>query len=164
MTAYAATALTVTAVAATALGAVMTPAVLGAQRAVRCEPAGRIRSVSFDGSPRFDALSMAANIVTRQPGFASRVLHVGTAPCVDTLEVRRDALRLAILHRQAGWFQATVKIRWVEMRASQCLEEVRLMGSVQGPKGTFLGMRRSIRRGSCSKSALEGTKNTKDVP
>jgi len=108
MTAYAATALTVTAVAATALGAVMTPAVLGAQRAVRCEPAGRIRSVSFDGSPHFDALSMAANVVTRQPSFAGRVLHVGTAPCVDTLEVRRDALRLAILHRQAGWFQATV--------------------------------------------------------
>jgi len=79
-----------------------------AQRTTRCEPAARIRSVSFEGSPQFDGLAMAATIVTQQPGFARRVLRLGTAPCVDTLEVRRDALRLAILHRQAGWFQASV--------------------------------------------------------
>ena len=79
-----------------------------AQRAARCEPAERVRAVAFEGSPAFDGITLATNIVTHQPGFAARVLRVGTAPCVDTLEVRRDALRLAILHRQAGWFQATV--------------------------------------------------------
>jgi outer membrane protein assembly factor BamA len=98
----------VIAVTVTALGGTMWPGMLPAQRAARCEAAGRIRSVSFTGSPRFDALALATTIVTQQPGFAKRVLRVGTAPCVDTLEVRRDALRLAILHRQAGWFQATV--------------------------------------------------------
>lgn len=79
-----------------------------AQRATRCDSRDRVRAVTFAGSPAFDALTMAASIVSQQPGFVTRVLRMGTAPCVDTLEVRRDALRLAILHRQAGWFQASV--------------------------------------------------------
>ncbi|GAB1341000.1 hypothetical protein MASR1M101_01270 [Gemmatimonas sp.] len=86
----------------------MAAPVAGAQRAVRCEPSERVRTVSFEGSPAFDDLSMATSIITSQPGFANRVLRLGDAPCADTLEIRRDALRLAILHRQAGWFQASV--------------------------------------------------------
>ncbi|WP_298266173.1 BamA/TamA family outer membrane protein [Gemmatimonas sp.] len=81
---------------------------LAAQRAVRCGDGERVKAVGFEGSPAFDGLAMAATIVTHQPGFATRVLRLGTAPCLDSLEVRRDALRLAILHRQAGWFQASV--------------------------------------------------------
>ncbi len=81
---------------------------VGAQRAARCNADERVRGVSFDGSPAFDVLAMATTIVTHEPGFVTRVFKIGTAPCVDTLEVRRDALRLAILHRQAGWFQASV--------------------------------------------------------
>lgn len=77
-------------------------------RATRCAAADRVRAVEFSGSPRFDAVSLAATIVTREPGLRTRLLHIGAAPCVDPLEVRRDALRLAVLHRQAGWFQATV--------------------------------------------------------
>lgn len=98
----------VTAVTATALAGIVPAGALTAQRAARCEPAARIRTVAFEGSPQFDGLTMAMTVMTRQPGFAKRILRLGTAPCVDTLEVRRDALRLAILHRQAGWFQATV--------------------------------------------------------
>ncbi len=79
-----------------------------AQRAARCNADERVRGVRFDGSPAFDALAMATTIVTHEPGFVTRVFRIGTPPCVDTLEVRRDALRLAILHRQAGWFQASV--------------------------------------------------------
>ncbi|WP_439643319.1 autotransporter assembly complex protein TamA [Gemmatimonas sp.] len=79
-----------------------------AQRAARCNADERVRGVRFDGSPAFDVLAMATTIVTHEPGFVTRVFKIGTAPCVDTLEVRRDALRLAILHRQAGWFQASV--------------------------------------------------------
>ncbi|MFN4772600.1 MAG: hypothetical protein ACK5N1_11295, partial [Gemmatimonas sp.] len=81
---------------------------LVAQRATRCGVSERVKAVAFEGSPAFDGLAMAATIVTRQPGFATRVLRLGTAPCLDSLEVRRDALRLAILHRQSGWFQASV--------------------------------------------------------
>jgi outer membrane protein assembly factor BamA len=80
----------------------------GAQRVTRCSDDARIRQVRFEGSPLFDELTLAASIVTHQPGFVTRVLRFGTAPCMDSLEVRRDALRLAILHRQAGWFQASV--------------------------------------------------------
>lgn len=79
-----------------------------AQRSTRCNRDERVRGVSFAGSPVFDVLTMATSIVTHEPGFVTRVFRIGTAPCVDTLEVRRDALRLAILHRQAGWFQASV--------------------------------------------------------
>ena len=84
---------------------VVAPAAV-AQRTTRCNPDERIRGVSFDGSPNFDVLTLATNIVTHEPGFVTRVFKIGTPPCVDTLEVRRDALRIAILHRQAGWFQA----------------------------------------------------------
>lgn len=86
---------------------VVAPAAV-AQRTTRCNPDERIRGVSFDGSPNFDVLTLATSIVTHEPGFVTRVFKIGTPPCVDTLEVRRDALRIAILHRQAGWFQASV--------------------------------------------------------
>lgn len=79
-----------------------------AQRVARCGPAERVRAVRFRGSPAFDELTMAAAIVTAAPGLATRWFHIGTPPCLDSLEVRRDALRLSILHRQAGWFQASV--------------------------------------------------------
>lgn len=79
-----------------------------AQRVARCGAAERVRAVQFRGSPAFDDLTMAATIVTSEPGLLTRWLHIGTPPCLDSLEVRRDALRLAILHRQAGWFQASV--------------------------------------------------------
>lgn len=79
-----------------------------AQRAARCNTNERIQSVAFDGSPGFDDLTMATSIVTHEPGLVTRWFHIGKGDCVDSLEVRRDALRLAILHRQAGWFRAAV--------------------------------------------------------
>ena len=80
-----------------------------AQRAARCNTNERIRAVAFDGSPVFDDLTMATSIVTHEPGVLTRWFHLGHGDCVDSLEVRRDALRLAILHRQAGWFRAAVE-------------------------------------------------------
>jgi outer membrane protein insertion porin family/translocation and assembly module TamA len=88
---------------------VTTPA--GAQRATRCDASERIRRVHVQGSPAFDALTLSASIVTHEPGLITRTFRMGRAPCVDSLEVRRDALRLAVLHRQAGWFQAAVTPR-----------------------------------------------------
>ncbi|MFN9203901.1 MAG: autotransporter assembly complex protein TamA [Gemmatimonas sp.] len=83
----------------------------GAQRATRCDASERIRRVHVQGSPAFDALTLSASIVTHEPGVVTRLFRMGRAPCVDSLEVRRDALRLAVLHRQAGWFQAAVTPR-----------------------------------------------------
>ncbi len=91
-----------------ALAAACLPLRADAQRTTRCDEAQRVRSVKFAGSPRFDATELAASIVTHEPGFATRWFRIGSAPCLDSLEVRRDALRLAVMHRQVGWFQASV--------------------------------------------------------
>ena len=39
-------------------------------------------------------------------------MHRAHPICLDTLEVQRDALRLAVLHRLHGWFRATVTPRY----------------------------------------------------
>ncbi|WP_411280109.1 outer membrane protein assembly factor [Gemmatimonas sp.] len=91
-----------------ALAAAGSPMRVDAQRTARCDAAQRVRSVKFAGSPRFDATTLAASIVTHEPGLATRWFRIGTAPCLDSLELRRDALRLAVMHRQVGWFQASV--------------------------------------------------------
>jgi len=91
-----------------ALAAACLPWRADAQRTTRCDASQRVRSVKFAGSPRFDATTLAASIVTHEPGLATRWFRIGTAPCLDSLELRRDALRLAVMHRQVGWFQASV--------------------------------------------------------
>ena len=126
---------------------------LWAQRTTRCDAPDRLRAVTFEGSPAFGAIELSASIVTRQPGFTTRVLRIGAAPCVDTLEVRRDALRLAILHRQAGWFQASVapvltrrtdgvRVRFVITPGREAvLDTIRVAGLPLAPDGrrTFDG-------------------------
>ncbi len=96
------------AVVALALAGALLPLRANAQRMKRCDESQRVRSVRFSGSPRFDATTLASSIVTQEPGLVTRWFHVGAAPCLDSLEVRRDALRLAVMHRQVGWFQASV--------------------------------------------------------
>ncbi|WP_373065087.1 outer membrane protein assembly factor [Gemmatimonas sp.] len=91
-----------------ALAAVCWPLRADAQRTTRCDKAQRVRSVKFAGSPRFDATTLAASIVTVEPGLVTRWFRKGSIPCLDSLELRRDALRLAVMHRQVGWFQASV--------------------------------------------------------
>ena len=89
------------------------PTSLRAQGPARCDASKRVRTVAFVGSPYFADATMASAIVTHGGSFAARVLHFGSLPCADTLEVRRDALRIAVLHRQAGWFLAAVTPRYV---------------------------------------------------
>ncbi|MBL0940129.1 MAG: BamA/TamA family outer membrane protein [Gemmatimonadaceae bacterium] len=79
-----------------------------AQRTQRCDDDERVERVRFSGSPVFDDLTMAMNLVTHEPGYFARTFGLGSRPCMDSLEVRRDALRLAVLHRQAGWYRADV--------------------------------------------------------
>lgn len=80
------------------------PGVAMAQGTTRCDDDERVRAVSFSGSPAFDDMTLAASILTHEPGILKRLLGIGTAPCLDSLEMRRDALRIAVLHRQAGGF------------------------------------------------------------
>ncbi len=76
-----------------------------------CASGLRVESVEFAGSPSFDSDTLLATIATRTPSFWNRVLHIGSAPCADSVEIQRDALRIAVLHRQAGWFIAEVTAR-----------------------------------------------------
>ena len=91
-----------------ALAAALEPRRADAQRMTRCDESQRVRSVKFAGSPHYDATTLAASIVTHEPGLATRWFRIGSAPCLDSLELQRDALRLAVMHRQVGWFQASV--------------------------------------------------------
>lgn len=99
-------------VATMLLAIVGLPLGLHAQGLARCDASRRVRTVAFVGSPYFADAMMAGAIVTHGGSLLARVLHRGL-PCVDTLEVRRDALRIAVLHRQAGWFLAAVTPRFV---------------------------------------------------
>ena len=95
-------------IALLAVAAAAWPLPASGQRTTRCDDAQRVQAVRFSGSPRFDAITLAASIVTHEPGVKVRWFRLGDAPCLDSLELRRDALRLAVMHRQVGWFQATV--------------------------------------------------------
>jgi outer membrane protein assembly factor BamA len=95
-------------IALLAVAAAAWPLPASGQRTTRCDDAQRVQAVRFSGSPRFDAITLAASIVTHEPGVKARWFRLGDAPCLDSLELRRDALRLAVMHRQVGWFQATV--------------------------------------------------------
>lgn len=83
-------------------------ATLSAQRAARCDQREQVREVSVSGSEiRSDELVTV--LATQGPSLANRLLRLGTAACVDSLELLQDALRIAVLHRQRGWFTAQVR-------------------------------------------------------
>ncbi len=94
------------------LVASMAPSLLEAQPLRRCDRAQRVLGVTFSGSPRYDQTTLSAAIVTQPPSIRARVFGIGSLPCADTLEIQRDALRLAVLHRQVGWFQAAASARY----------------------------------------------------
>ncbi len=120
---------------------------LAAQSAARCDAKRRVRGVQFIGSPKFDATILSATIVTQGPTLVSRLLHIGTPACADTLEIQRDALRIAVLHRQAGWFRAGVAARYdslpngvrvlfdVTPGALAMIDSLRISGIPAAPEG-----------------------------
>lgn len=81
-------------------------------RTSRCANSQRVQHVDFVGSPAFSSVEMAAFIVNEQPSFFLKLIRQAKYLCLDTLEVQRDALRLAVLHRQQGWFLANVSPRY----------------------------------------------------
>ncbi len=78
----------------------------------RCATSQRIVGVKFIGRPKFSDVEMAPLIVNTAPTLLERITRSAHYLCVDTLEVQRDALRLAVLHRQHGWFLANVSPRY----------------------------------------------------
>jgi len=83
-------------------------AAVSAQRAARCDEREQVREVSVVGSEiRSDELVTV--LATQGPTLANRLLRIGTAACADSLELLQDALRIAVLHRQRGWFTAQVR-------------------------------------------------------
>lgn len=79
-----------------------------AQRATRCDQREQVREVSITGSEiRVDELVTV--LATQGPSLANRLLRIGNAACADSLELLQDALRIAVLHRQRGWFTAQVR-------------------------------------------------------
>ncbi len=94
--------------ALTALAALTLPAShLSAQGTARCEQPDRIREISIVGS-QIDTDELITVLATQGPSFVNRVFRLGQAPCVDSMQLQLDALRIAVLHRQRGWFQASV--------------------------------------------------------
>ncbi len=77
---------------------------------MRCGQADRVRGIGITGS-EIEPDELTTVLATRGPSLLTRVLRIGSAPCVDSLELERDALRIAVLHRQRGWFQAAVSPR-----------------------------------------------------
>ncbi len=79
-----------------------------AQSSERCDQADRVRSIRIEGS-EIQTDELLTVLATTGPSFFTRVLGIGSAPCLDSLEVERDGLRIAVLHRQRGWFSAAVR-------------------------------------------------------
>ncbi|MES2524871.1 MAG: BamA/TamA family outer membrane protein [Gemmatimonadota bacterium] len=113
----------------------------------RCDASRRVTRVEFSGSPRFSDDTLAASIATHgsswaartfgTESFIARLARIDPQPCADTLEVTRDALRIAVLHRQAGWFTASVTPRYVrEQRGVRILFDI-----APGPEATLDSLR-----------------------
>ncbi len=81
--------------------------IVSAQLTARCDQPARVRSIEYSGS-EIDTDAIATVLATQGPTFLTRVFRIGSAPCVDSTELKLDALRIAVLHRQRGWFQAMV--------------------------------------------------------
>jgi outer membrane protein insertion porin family/translocation and assembly module TamA len=81
---------------------------VSAQSTARCDQAERVRSIRIEGS-EIQTDELLTVLATTGPSFFTRVFGIGSAPCIDSLEVERDGLRIAVLHRQRGWFSAAVR-------------------------------------------------------
>lgn len=77
------------------------------QETARCERSDRIRAIEITGS-QIDTDELATVLATQEPSFFTRIFRMGNAPCVDSMQLQLDALRVAVLHRQRGWFLASV--------------------------------------------------------
>jgi len=72
---------------------------------IACDPGDvEVRRVSFEGNQAFSDAQLANGIVTTPSGWVRRVFGIlGARRCLDSLEVRKDPIRLAVFYRQHGF-------------------------------------------------------------
>lgn len=83
---------------------VAAPAHVSAQD-IACDPGDvEVERVNFEGNHAFSDAELADGIVTTPSSWARRAFRfIGTQRCLDTLEVRRDPLRLIVFYRDHGF-------------------------------------------------------------
>jgi outer membrane protein assembly complex protein YaeT len=91
--------------------ALAAPSSLAAQ--AEREPDRMVMGVSFRGNHSLASDTLAASIVTSNSSalarfFLTRPLHFGRRRVFDEVEFRRDVVRLRLLYRQHGYFEARV--------------------------------------------------------
>jgi len=67
--------------------------------------------VDFVGNHAFTDAQLAIGLVTTPSSWARRVIRIGTRRCLDTLEVKRDPIRLLYLYNQRGFTGTRVSTR-----------------------------------------------------
>jgi outer membrane protein assembly complex protein YaeT len=67
-----------------------------------------VSSVGFDGNHSLDGYTLASAIATSSSSWTYRLFHIGERRSFDELELRRDMLRLQLLYRQHGFYDARV--------------------------------------------------------
>ncbi len=67
--------------------------------------------VDFVGNHAFTDAMLAIGLVTTPSSWARRVIRIGTRRCLDTLEVKRDPIRLLYLYNQRGFIGTKVAAR-----------------------------------------------------
>ena len=71
-----------------------------------------VTNVAFVGNHSFTDAQLAIGIVTTPSSWARRVFRkIGTRRCLDTLEVRRDPIRLLYFYSQRGFIHTSVSTR-----------------------------------------------------
>jgi outer membrane protein insertion porin family/translocation and assembly module TamA len=91
---------------------VATPAAASAQD-IACDRGDlEVTTVEFVGNQAFTDAQLAIGIVTTPSSWARRVFRrIGTSRCLDTLEVRRDPIRLLYFYSQRGFINTRVSTR-----------------------------------------------------
>jgi outer membrane protein assembly factor BamA len=70
-----------------------------------------VMGVGFVGNHAFSDAQLAIGLVTTPSSWARRVIRIGTRRCLDTLEVKRDPIRLLYLYNQRGFTGTKVAAR-----------------------------------------------------
>jgi outer membrane protein insertion porin family/translocation and assembly module TamA len=87
-----------------------TPVLRAGAQDIRCDPGDQeVVSLEFTGNRTFRDDELSRRIVTTASSFAQRTFgFFGTRFCLDSLEVRRDSLRLILLYRTVGFSEVRV--------------------------------------------------------
>lgn len=80
---------------------------LHAQEVAACSPAQRVLDVRFTGS-HIDTNELATVLETHRGSLWARFVRRSALPCLNDEALPQDALRIAVLHRQRGWYAAAV--------------------------------------------------------